>query len=362
MKNKWIALFMKAVCFFITCIFIGCSMIQPINDTKNTTAQKDTTFRPIRTTASFEEAGKWWGTKHWNSHLKPNDIDEFFVGALIDNNNLDFFWIHTDLKSAFVKGYRFGYQDRTADLVLGPQLTEAAARIGLSTAKKFVSVINIFERDWAETLQRAIHVFITLIVEGSQADRENFIQKFTGVYALKYNDTQEKLRAGGFISQVSEGGTLLYIDATKTLALLDIPKPATLKAEIYSQTFKVMGDELGKRFSHNLIKRDELIDLLRRSKTALQEVPESIPSLTMRLEKNMGIIYDAFLKSYGTDADNVFKGLIKDAGYEVTLKNIELKIKPIVLPGDNAQEKQTQFESITIETPKPNLPASKKKR
>lgn len=356
MKKKWIALLTTTACLFITFIFIGCSTMATNENPTNTT------FRPVRTAASFEEAGKWWGTKHWNVHLKPGDIDEPFIAALIDNNNLDFFWIHTDLKSAFIKGYRFGYQDRTADLVLGPQFTEAAARIGLSTAKKFVIVINTFEKDWAETLQRAIHVFITLIAEGSQADREKFIKKFTDEYALKYKDTQEKLRAGGFIAQISEGGTMLHIDATKTLALLDIPKPETLKAEIYSQTFKVMGDELGKRFSHNLIKRDELIDLLRRSKTALQEVPESTPALTARLEKNLGIIYDAFLKSYGTDADNVFKGLIKDAGYEVTLKNVELKIKPVVLPGDTAQEKQPQIKSTPIETPQFSPPAVKKKR
>jgi hypothetical protein len=239
---------------------------------------------------------------------KPGNIDDIFVGALVDGDNLNFFWVHSDLKDAFKKGYRFGYQDRAADLVLGPNLTEAAARIGEGTAKRFVEVINGFEKGWADTLSRAIDVFITLISEGSQADRERFIKKFTEEYTAKYNTTQEILQGGGFMTQMSEGGTMLHIDARKTLAILDIPRPETLKTEIYHQTFRVMGDEWGKRLSHNLIKRDELIDLLRRSKTALQEVPIS-------LANNLGIVRDAFVSSYGTDAQNVFIGLIKDAGY-----------------------------------------------
>lgn len=318
--------------FAAVCLLAGCATVE------STTKKEEIYFKPVKTVASYEEAGKWWGTRHWNMVLKPGGLDEPFIKALIDSNDLDFFWVHADLKNAFVKGYRFGYQDRTADLVLGPNITEAAARIGGSTARRFIEVINVFEREWAETLNRAIHVFITLISEGSQADREKFIKKFTDEYAVKYYETQEKLRAGGFIALTSEGGTMLHIDATKTLALLDIPKPETLKAEIYHQTFKVMGDELGKRFSHNLIKRDELVDLLRRSKTALQEVPESQPSMSLRLENNMGIIYAAFLNSYGTDADYVFKGLLKDAGYDINLRPAALKVKPVELPGDKASE------------------------
>lgn len=268
----------------------------------------DVISRPEKTVASYEEVGKKWGERHLQMRLKADDIDEPFVEALINPDNLDFFWVHSDLKNAFVKGYRFGYQERTADLVLGPNITEAAARIGWDTAKRFVNVINAFERGWAETLNRAIHVFITLIAEGSQADREKFIRKFTDEYTVKYKDTQEQLKAGGFITQVSEGGTMLHIDASKTLAILDIPKPETLKTEIYHQTFKVMGDEWGRRFSHNLIKRDELIDLLRRSKTALEEVKPG-------LSGNLDIIRTAFRNSYGTDAANVFKGIEKEAGY-----------------------------------------------
>jgi len=264
-------------------------------------------FRPEKTTASYEEAGKWWGSRHWARQLKAGAIDNEFVSELINSNTINFFWVHSDLKDAFKKGYRFGYQDRTADLVLGPNLSEAAAQIGKTTSQKFVAVINEFEREWAGTLSRAIDVFITLISEGSQADRENFIGRFVDEYATKYNETQDKLRSGGFVTQVSEGGTTLFIDARKTLAVLNIPSPSILKAEIYQQTFRVMGDEWGRRYSHNLIKRDELVDLLRRSKTALQEVSGG-------LSGNLGIIQDAFISSYGTDGDNVFKQLSREAG------------------------------------------------
>ena len=134
--------------------------------------------------------------------------------------------------------------------------------------------ITAFERGWAETLKRAIDVFITLISEGSQADREKFIAKFIDIYSVKYAETQKMLKQGGHMTQMSEGGTLLYIDYSrgKTLGALDIPHPSILKTEIYHQAFKVMGDELGRRFSTNLIKRNDLIELLCRSKTALEEV------------------------------------------------------------------------------------------
>jgi hypothetical protein len=269
---------------------------------------KDSIYKPTKTVASYEEAGKWWGTRHKTMKVTAGQIDPAFVDNLIDKASLDFFWVHSDLKDAFKKGYRLGYEERTADLVLGPHLTQAASRIGTNTSQRFVDVITAFETGWADSLRNAVDVFIVLISEGSQADRENFIGNFTAVYTRKYEATQALLRAGGLMPLVSAGGTMLHIDVRKTIAVLDIPTPNLVKAEIYHQTFRVMGDEWGRRFSTNLIKRDELIDLLRRSKTALQEVPES-------LESNLGLIQGAFVGSYGTDANNVFMGLIRDAGY-----------------------------------------------
>jgi len=160
----------------------------------------------------------------------------------------------------------------------------------------------------------AIDVFITLIAEGSQTDREKFIARFIDIYAVKYNTTQEMLKEGSSMRQVSEGGTLLLIDYSrgKTLGALDIPNPMVLKTEIYHQAFKVMGDELGRRYSTNLIKRNELVELIRRSKTALEEVKPG-------LEGNLGLIKNSFKNSYGTDAITVFDDILKDAGYKVSI-------------------------------------------
>lgn len=295
--------------FLFCALLAGCAGMNPLNPQGDTVGM----FRPDKhDVASYEAAGKRWGERHWNMKIQANNTsDRAFVESLIDSNNLDFFWVHAELKDAFKKGYRMGYQDRTADLVLGPYLTDAAAMIGERTSGKFVNVIETFERDWGETLSRAINVFITLISEGSQADREKFIANFEKVYDAKYRKTQAALHTGGFVTQTSEGGTTLYLDARRTVAVLNIPSTSTLKTEVYQQTFKVMGDEWGRRFSTNLIKRDELIDLLRRSKTALDEVPP-------RLSGNLATVRDSFEHAYGTDGRNVFAGLASAAGYAGT--------------------------------------------
>lgn len=323
-----------AAILFSVSVFGGC--VPSYVNSPISPARESIEFRPQakieQTVKSYEDEGRKWGERHRAMKLTPSnleiaekavpkdgrfclkkykDMDEDFVGALADPDHvkyLAFFNTHSELKEAFKKGYRLGYQDRTADLVLGPHFIVAAYCIGEDTGKDFVRTINVFEKTWAQTLKNATDVFITLISEGSQADREAFIKAFSEEYTAKYNKTKEMLQAGGFVVQQSEGGTLLYIDASKTLAVLDIPKPDLLKTEIYHQTFKVMGDEWGKKLSQNTIRRDALIDLFRRSKTAFQEVP-------VNLQSNLKVVQDAFKSSYGTDADYVFKGLLKDAGY-----------------------------------------------
>lgn len=270
---------------------------------------------------TYEEEGIRWGRKHWangdKNKLDPNSIDMQFVIQLAERKGLDFFWVHSELKEAFRKGYRIGYQDRTADLVLGPNVSAAAVYIGQRVGNRFVKTIDDFEAGWANSIMESIDVFITLISEGSQVDRESFIVTFTDVYLEKFVKTQKLLKSGESLAKTSEGGTLLQLDYSqgKLMGALDIPPVESLKNQLYDQTFIVMGDELGRRFSNNLIKRTDLVDLLRRSKTALQESPFEMSSPERRLERNMKIIHRSFVSQYGTDADNVFKGLIKEAGY-----------------------------------------------
>lgn len=301
-KRETVLLLM--VSLLISCFLVGCVAVDTLMKKDD-----DKYYKPEKTVADYENAGIWWGKKHWNQKLQPNQVDNALVENLV-SPTLDYFWVHSDLKHAFVKGYRLGYQERTADLVLGPNLTAAAAYIGKLTAEDFVKTVVTFEEGWAKTVKKAIDVFIALISEGSQADRERFIAEFTVNYKGKYENTQQILKSGMVVTQVSQGGTMLYLDYSKgkTLGALDIPSPDSLKTEIYHQTFKVMGDEWGRRFSTNLIKRDELIDLLRRSKTALEEVEPYLAG-------NLNIIRNAFINSYGTDAENVFDGLKNAAGY-----------------------------------------------
>jgi len=269
---------------------------------------------------SYEEEGIRWGRLHWGGgskpRLEPDQIDIGFKIQLAERNGLDFFWIHSELKDAFRRGYRIGYQDRTADLVLGPNVSAAAVYIGEKAGNRFVNTIETFEKDWADSIMYSIDVFITLIAEGSQNDREQFVAKFTNIYAEKYKKNQEAIR-GTSVNHLSQGGTLLKLDYSqgKLLSALDIPLVDSLKNQFYSQSFIVMGDELGRRFSNNLIKRDELVDLLRRSRTALMESPSDIQDRELRLNQNLGTIRTAFISKFGTDAENVIDGLLKDAGF-----------------------------------------------
>lgn len=242
------------------------------------------------------------------NNITINDIDVEFVYTIYSKKGgLDYFNVHTELKDSFKKGFRLGYEDRIADLVLGPHLTVTAACVGMNTSQNFVVVINNFEKGWVSTLQGAIDAFIVLISEGSQADREIFVKEFINIYRAKYKQT-EALKAGGVMSQLSAGGTMLYIDMSKDAAnaALDIPSPESLKMELYRQTFKVMGDELGRRYATNLIKRYDLVDLFRRIKPVLGEVGSQ--------EKNLSIIRDAFVEHNKSDK-SVFQAIISDAGY-----------------------------------------------
>jgi len=123
----------------------------------SSSSKRDSYRLSIKDSIGYEEAGKWWGERHRKNGIQPGNVsDALFVDSLIEpsEGSLDFFWVRSDLKDAFKKGYRLGYQDRTADLVLGPYLTEAAAKIGGDSACNFVFVVSTFENSWADGLRR----------------------------------------------------------------------------------------------------------------------------------------------------------------------------------------------------------------
>lgn len=253
-------------------------------------------------------------------------ISRFFITLLILNHHgLDFFGVHSDLKNAFKKGFREGYQDRTADLVLGPYLQKAAGITGDMTAIGFVSIINKFERGWKVTLEKAVNIFIELIADGSQAEREQFVKDFAMQYREKYMYNRGIINVSAD-SITSEGGTKLYLDPKRTQSTLDIPSDESLKNAIYQQTFLVMGDEMGRRYSHNLISHENLVDWLRRSKLALNMDHSTINN--EEILKNLKTLGREFANSYGLDGDNVFNDLAKEAGYNDLKSRISYDNRP----------------------------------
>ena len=296
------------------------------NTTNNITNVKYETNVYKMNSNDYEEAGKTWGKRLYNDNnpaLKPEDgvdgpVSQEFICDIIGNDKrgIKFFDIHSDLKEAFRKGFREGYPDRIADLVLGPHLQRAAKIIGFQQASDFTKVVNDFEHGWAETLGKAVNTFVVLIAEGSQADREKFIKGFTRVYKKKWEANQRIIKSGKCMKMESEGGTQLFVDPTKTVSTLDIPSDKEIEHELYKQTFIVMGDEMGRRFSNNLIPRPELVDWLRRSRTALN-LDQGDPVNLKTIAQNLAIIEKSFANSYGTDWKYVFQGLAREAGYKI---------------------------------------------
>ncbi len=101
------------VLFSLLCFAVGCA-----------------TIHPAKAATDFMKDGELWGEKHRANGLKPGDIDNAFVKVLASKTGLDFFGVNADMREAFVKGYRSGYQDKTADLVLEPNFNAAKAMTG----------------------------------------------------------------------------------------------------------------------------------------------------------------------------------------------------------------------------------------
>ncbi|SRR6266567_1687264 len=273
--------------------------------------------RVERSVSEFEKKGTEWGRELKKDGTTPQTaLNQAFIKYL--NENLDYFSAHAELKDAFKRGFRIGYEDRIADLVLGPHIREAAGDVGDITSNKIVNIINDFDKGWETTLTRAIDVFIVLISEGSQADRDLFIKKFNDKYSNKYSEMLKKTSTGNQVIQVTEGGTRYIFP--KELAALSMPSPDTIKTKIYSQAFWVMGDEWGRRYSTNLVRRDELVEMLRRCKPALEEGEG--------LDNNLNYINLAFVKSYGSDGEDMFHGIMKDSGFkDKTIEQTAKRIK-----------------------------------
>lgn len=278
-------------------LLVGCAgMNQGISENRTTIVKIE------KTVSEFEgEGAKWGKILLKDKSIKPGDLSKDFVRRI---NEIDYFQVHSELKDAFKKGFRIGYEDRIADLILGPHIRAAAGDVGVITSGKIVTLVDEFDKSWDATLKRVIDVFIVLVSEGSKADRDLFIQKFNEGYLTKYNQFVAQNTPGFTKQGTTEGGTTYTLP--KELAALIMPEPDVIKMEIYHKAFSVMGDEWGRRYSTNLVRREELIDMMRRCKPAMDEVSGD----------NVKLIFTAFAKSYGTDGDDIIKSIAKDAGFK----------------------------------------------
>lgn len=322
---------------------------EPTKIVPSTDLSKEVSLRYVRTLLVAADELTYYGllgdnarTEEWYATMEElgfyNGADEInpkslgLVAHLVrkDNKGLNIFGVNTELQEAFKKGFREGYKERTADLVLGPHLEKAGGVIGEISALGFVSVINTFENGWAYMLRDSVDVFIRMIAEGSQADREKFITTFIAAYKLKFENNKVVFASGAESQVVTEGGSIVYLDPNKTRSTMRIPTDDNLKEAIYTQAFMAMGSEMGRRYSHNLIPRAELIEWLRRSKTALNMDRGAINQLEVK--NNLRILATSFCDAYVTDAQSVFEDLAREAGYKSPFDGVAEKPAAVAPP------------------------------
>ena len=75
------------------------------------------------------------------------------------------------------------------------------------------------------------------------------------------------------------------------------------KNQIYKKSLFEVGIEMGQKLSHNLIPRPELLEWLRRTRTALRRD---------NLKEDINIIKNGFIKEYGRQGEEVFESMIKE--------------------------------------------------
>lgn len=308
---------------FIFAFFIGCASTgaQPkVSQALPVPALKepDTNVPPplgfysiVNTADSYKKAGIWWGEKLMHNGVKSGDIDNELVNKLIvsteEPGGINYFFVHTERKQAFHHGFLQGYKGRSGDLVLGPNIAKAGGKLGTYIAEEFVRHIKEFEENWRKVLKKSVDVFITLVAEGSHADRQEFVNNFTEIYKNRYLETESKNTQYDPI--ITQGGTFIKVQMSEAAAL-GIPSDVAIKTEFFKQTFYVIGDEMGRRFRHNLIKRSDLIDFLRRLSPVFHEASSKRMSPKMGLERVLVGFQDGYRN---VDASVVFDEMAKEA-------------------------------------------------
>lgn len=324
------------------------------------------------TLESFEKLGDYWGRRLKVENATVGGISNNFVWFLLTedvlepgtemdiNQNKDFyketessyyFGKHFALKDSFHKGFRMGYTDRNADMVLGPHITEAAKYLGFRNATGFVNQIRALnerqrrqldeidgiirkynitdttEQLFEDTVKSSIELFKELIAEGSPADRDGFKQQFTQDYdkliseylniaanfpniTLKFGlPDDEYYKDTNFNDATSQGTSSIY-SMKHTLAYASsfyIEGADSAWNYIYRKSLTGVGEEMGAKFAHNLITRTDLRDWLRRAFETLNKD---------KRKEETGWIREGFCSNYNEanfeEGQKVFDGLLNE--------------------------------------------------
>lgn len=340
----------------IAVLAAGCTTTTPTASTPAITAQAPASSTAAQATATpdpaveirerivyekTEEAyranGKIWGERLQEEAVEPGKISYPFllflltgevdadVAAVDDRfyspDRSYYFRIHSSLKEAFKEGFREGFVDRKADLVLGPYYQLAAGLIGEANARLFEANVRRFyasqnqlrretDRNVEQVLTSSVELFKELIAEGSPADREAFRSRFLDHYG---GNTEAFLRSRPEYAvdksrwirlKFAPDGSVASPAAFEYEATASTSMAEQLWELIYRRSLSEVGQEMGERLVNNLIRREELLEWLRRTRTALDD-----------LTKDIEIIRSGFRETYGRDADTVFNSLLRDIGF-----------------------------------------------
>lgn len=335
-------------------------------------------FARVRDVAHYEGLGVYWGRK-----LKPFGDEQGknydFVWFLLTGDpkqegmteedlqsaeSLEqlesesyYFRVHSSLKRAFQKGFRAGFEHRNADLVLGPNIEEAASILGRASAFHFKLRVDKYQERQKELLaelarvtkeadlaanteaaiehciKAAVELFKELIAEGSPADRDRFKAQFIesfrvfvedalrqdqayrgddkGLLTIGYRLPHKNFDAPFQDARPRDKGASIYA-VSQDLAYsgaFGIREADAVWEFVYRRSLRGVGEEMGQKFAHDLIERTALLDWLRRALIALTKEKRAY-------EREKALIEEGFVEKYGSGGKRVFDSLMKDTALD----------------------------------------------
>lgn len=350
------------------------------------------------TNENYVTLGEAWGHHMASVAVVEKDINNkhynlftyFLLGKdLPANLSFEYFNIHRDMKKSFQHGFRQGYGERNADLVLGVNLKEAARLKALDSAillmdvyrEKVISdalATSQFKREWRRILTETLHTFEEITAEGSPAESMAFLESFPSEYnkeleALLFcldpknrnitcdlrptsrhtevltQDDIHKLLYEGYTTREDMkkvlGKDMLYrtvnihindeknhentffqfnksINDNQASPLMisdsNVQNSVLSGGGIVEQINKVswlfVGQEMGRKFNHNLITRHDLVEWIKRARSIMESKSgENYYLTTIRLVRD-GFIHE---KGYGPGGEMEWQRIAQEVGLQL---------------------------------------------